>query len=98
MINSKNKWTKKYKILDRIFTSTSITTVDLFFVSTTHVQFILFGYSFGNIGLIKFKPSDEVILRFEQTSITPESKKMILFQSLFVFFPEHTRDTLIRDK
>ncbi len=56
------------------FTSTSIITVDFFFDSIEQVQLTLFGYSFGNIGLIKLTPFDNVILRFEQTSIMVESK------------------------
>jgi len=54
-------------------TSTSMIIFDFFFDSIEQVQFILFGYSFGNIGLIKFKPVDDVKLYFEHTSTIVES-------------------------
>ncbi len=74
-------------------------TIDFFFDSIEQVQLILFGYSFGNIGLIKFKPFDDVILRFEHTSIIVESKQgQIIFISIAVFFLWHTLNTLIRNK
>lgn len=43
--------------------------------SIEHEQLALFGYSFGNIGLIKLKLFDTVKLRFEQTSTIDESLK-----------------------
>jgi hypothetical protein len=57
---------------------------DFFFDSIEQVQFILFGYSFGNIGLIKFKPVDDVRLYFEHTSTIVESNQKYFIQ-LFYF-------------
>ncbi len=61
------------------FTSTSILmgTVSLFksVGSIEHVQLTLFGYSFGNDGLIRLRPLDDIMPRFEHTSTIVESRK-----------------------
>jgi hypothetical protein len=53
--------------------------------SISHVQLTLFGYSLGNDGLIRLRPFDDVILRFEHTSTIVESKNI---KFLFLFFFE----------